>query len=222
MGDMNSRNLSEMKAYSKVEVQIDMLALYKFAYDEVEGDLAGYDGFSFSDIAAPAEAPVPTFTENIANSLLDGYKQGITVWDEFQWQELDSFKATLLETIEEEKLQKKKTESLDPMPGFINDLIGKVHKSVTIDTSPAITTNYLTLFMDKLKGKVNELFVDSGGLFFDAIQLKLVPKGSDVAKMYASSNIDLSCFDKVMGLDHSDTYAYYGSSDKCYPKTYVA
>jgi len=106
------------------------------------------------------------------------------------------------------------------MPGYINDLIDKVHKTVTIDSNAQ--TNYLTLFMAKLKGKANELFVDQGGLFFDSIQLKLAPKGSEVAKMYASSNIDLSCFDKVMGLDTTDPYAYYGNSDKCYPKTYLA
>lgn len=36
MGDLTSRNLSEMKAYTKVEVQIDMLALYKEAYKKLE------------------------------------------------------------------------------------------------------------------------------------------------------------------------------------------
>ena len=75
----------------------------------------------------------------------------------------------MLETIEEEKLQIKQTESLDPLPGYINDLIDKVHKTVTIDTSPQTNTNYLSLFMDKLKSKVQELFIDKGGLFFDSI-----------------------------------------------------
>lgn len=81
-----------------------MLALYKQAYDDVEGDLADASSVSFGDYPEPAATTSPTFTENIANSLLDGYKKGITVWDEFQWEDLDSFKATLLETIEEEKL----------------------------------------------------------------------------------------------------------------------
>lgn len=76
--------------------------------------------------------------------------------------------------------------------------------------------------MDKLKAKVQELFIDKGGLFFDSIQLKLVPKGSKIPKMYASSNIDLSCFEKVMNLPYTDPYAFYDSSDKCYPKTYLA
>lgn len=89
MGDMNSRNLSEMKAYSKLEVQIDMLALYKQAYDDVEADLEGYRGsdvgVSFGDIAEPAPTESKTFTENIANSLIDGYKEGITSWDEYHF-----------------------------------------------------------------------------------------------------------------------------------------
>lgn len=127
MGNINGRNLTEMKAYSKVEVQVDMLALYKQAYDDLEVDFAGADSVEFSDIPEPAPTTSQTFTEKIANSLIDSYKEGTTMWDEYQWEDLNSFKQTLEEIIEEEKLQIKKTESLDPMPGYINDLIYKVH-----------------------------------------------------------------------------------------------
>lgn len=44
------------------------------------------------------------------------------------------------------------------MPGYINDLIYKVHKTVAINSAAPV--NYLSLFMGKVKGKVNELFVD--------------------------------------------------------------
>lgn len=104
MGDINGRNLTEMKAYSKVEVQVDMLALYKQAYDDLEVDFAGADSVEFSDIPEPAPTTSQTFTEKIANSLIDSYKEGTTMWDEYQWEDLNSFKQTLEEIIEEEKL----------------------------------------------------------------------------------------------------------------------
>lgn len=110
MGDMNNRNISEMKAYSKIEVQMDMLALYQNAYDETETYLQGFRdddvGVAFSDIPEPASTST-TYHETIANSLIDSFKEGTTTWDEFAWSELDSFKATLVETIEEEKQQVK-------------------------------------------------------------------------------------------------------------------
>lgn len=77
----------------------------------------------------------------------------------------------------------------------------------------------MSIFNEKLKAKADEVL---GLLFFDSIQLKLTPKGSDVTKMYASSGIDTSCFMKVLNLDYTDPYAVYGSSDKCYPNTYMA
>ena len=89
--------------------------------------------------------------------------------------------------------------------------------TVSIDGTNA---NYLSLFLVKLKAKADDIF--GSGMFFDTIQLKLVPKGSMVPKMYASSDIDLYCFNKVMGISDSDPYAYYSSSEKCYPKTYSA
>ena len=74
-----------MKAYSKLEVQMDMLALYKFAYDETETYLQGFRdnevGVGFSDLPAPASSST-TFHEGLANSLIDGFKEGVITWDE--------------------------------------------------------------------------------------------------------------------------------------------
>ena len=106
---------------------------------------------------------------------------------------------------------------LDPLPGFINDIISKIYQTVSIDSEPA-SISYASLLNSRLKAKVDEIL---GGLFFDSGQLKLTPKGSDVAKMYASSRIQTDCLQKVLNIDYSDPYAAYGSTAKCYPTTYM-
>lgn len=117
MGDLMSRNLSDMKAYTKVEIQVDMLAVYKWAYDKLEieyikdeltdeeisvsfNDLLNYKGdddFANNQYERMREnvdiADNPdTFTDKLVDDLIDDHKDGITNFDEYHFQELEEFK----------------------------------------------------------------------------------------------------------------------------------
>lgn len=96
-----------MKAYTKVELQVNMLKLYKYAYNKVEDWISDKkdDGnnVGFDDIADPTTSSSKTFTEARGEGLYDDYKDGITRFDEQTWEELQDYAAWIGETIDEEK-----------------------------------------------------------------------------------------------------------------------
>ena len=57
MGEITSRDPTQMKAYTKVELQVNMLKLYEFAYNKVEDWISDQKGdgkkVGFDDIADP-------------------------------------------------------------------------------------------------------------------------------------------------------------------------
>lgn len=140
MGDASSRNLSEMKAYTKVEVQADMIEIYREAHKKTSKVIddnidAGYK-IKFVDVDEPD--PVEgTFHKARKNDLIADSKDGYIIFDENTFEQLDSFIATLEETINEEARQRKSTQGLaDPLPEFMEDLMVKVKQNIKIKKIP--------------------------------------------------------------------------------------
>lgn len=113
------------------------------------------------------------------------------------------------------------------MPAFMEDLKTKIYQKIKVKPVPssagAVTTHmYITKFMDELRGLVNTVFVDAGGLFFDSVELRATGKGSTASKLYATGGIDNSCLLAAVGLNYADPFADYDQSAKCTPKSYQA
>lgn len=112
MGDASSRNLSQMKAYTRVEIQADMLALYKEAHKKLSKylDDKADEGYKIKYLDIDEPDPVDgSFHDSRKDDLIADSSDGYIIFDESTFEQLDSFKATLEETINEEKRQTKTT-----------------------------------------------------------------------------------------------------------------